>query len=511
MRRNPPENVEIVVFGASIEDLDMSEDESDFLDQGRSLFEEQGIRVSRSEDVCAVAVHRGDVVGAVTLGKSSEDEGYVYTFSAAVDDRWQRKGISRELIKIAIELANEDPFPHYFRVWVVNPHMVGLLETLGFDTEGRGWSQDSPHMYRYLPMKKNSRLIRPRPETVTQVMRVVKDHILNAEMACFKNPIGSLSPTVTRVRGPGACMEASMDRRMGDRVDIVSKGGRYVLNFGPMLSAEQIVRKVSTFERTRHGGRRQEEFVEDAYEILAHICLSPKLKNLEKYLDFFGPKDAFRTFDHLGSPIKLEVSVFVLDTPSDEITAGVTSDLGGPEDILMIIDLPPQITLAQLKGSTERGSFSGIWKARLSNVFGHESTHVVDPGLGKEKYLGGVEKILGMSTADFHKKMGDLVKSGDRRGAAALQVRADRAYETYASQPLEIRAEAGAWLSEMRKTCVFFLSKYGRVMSYTHAQKIIDGRLFSVSDIYANMTPAAKVKFSLYLIQALQEEGLVSS
>jgi GNAT superfamily N-acetyltransferase len=152
MRRNPPENVEIVVFGTNIKNLDMSDDDSDFLEQGRDLFEEQGIRISRSEDVCAVAVYRGDVVGAVTLGKSFEEDGYVYTFSAAVDDLWKRKGISRELIKIAINMANEDPFPHYFRVWVVNPHMAALLETLGFDTEGREWSQDSPHMYKYLPI-----------------------------------------------------------------------------------------------------------------------------------------------------------------------------------------------------------------------------------------------------------------------------------------------------------------------------------------------------------------------
>lgn len=361
-----------------------------------------------------------------------------------------------------------------------------------------------------LNMKKNPRLIRPRPETVTQVIGVVRDHVLNAEMACFKQPIGSLSPTVTLVRGPGACMEAAMDRGIGDRVDIVSKGSRYAMTFGPMLSAEQIVRKVAAFERTRHGGRRQDEFVKSAYDILAHICLSPKLKNLEPYLDFFGPKDVLRTFDHFGKSINLEVSIHVIRTEGAEITAGVTSDLGGPDDVLMIVDLPAQITMADLKGSTKKGSFSGVYADTLSRTVSHELTHVVDPGLGKEKYLGGLEKIMGMSVKEYEEKKQRLLESGDLAGAAELHRHAIRSYSAYASQPLEIRAEAGAWLPYMRTICVFYRNKFGKVMSHRHAQKNIDDSISEMSDIYDGMTPSAKAKFSSYLIQALQEEGLVS-
>lgn len=362
-----------------------------------------------------------------------------------------------------------------------------------------------------LAVKSNPRLIRPRPETVTRVMGVVRDHVINAEMACFKQPIGSLSPTATRVRGPGACMEASMDRGIGDRVDIVSKGGRYELSFGPSVSAEQVVRKVAMFERTRHGGRRQEEFVENAYEMLANICLSSKLKNLEPYLDFFGPKDVLETFDHVGNPINLEVSICVIRTEGASITAGVNSKLGGPEDVLMIVDLPAQITMIDLKGSTKKGFFSGAYADDLRRVVSHELTHVVDPGLGKEKYLGGVEKIMGMSVRDFEERKSKLLESGDLAGAAALQRHAIRSYSTYASQPLEIRAEAGAWLSYMRTICVFYRNKFGKVMSHRHAQKNIDESLSKMSDLYDGMTPAAKAKFSSYIIQALQEEGLVSS
>jgi len=148
MRKNN-QSVNIVVFGDGSDDLDMSDEDVELAEQGLDLFKEQGINLSRSEGICAVAEFRGEVVGAVTLGKSNEGGGFVYTFSCAVDDAWKRRGIARALVKIAVEVADENPMPHSFRVWVVNPYMVGLLEGMGFEEEHGGWSMDRPHMYKW--------------------------------------------------------------------------------------------------------------------------------------------------------------------------------------------------------------------------------------------------------------------------------------------------------------------------------------------------------------------------
>jgi len=120
------------------------------LDLAEDLFRRNGIRMGSIEKIRAIAFYKNKVIGAASLGQhyDSTYECRSYTFSVVVDDQWRRRGIAKNLIKTVMKEASEDPDPHLFGVWVVNPHMIPLLESLGFEGDGE-WSQNNPHMHKY--------------------------------------------------------------------------------------------------------------------------------------------------------------------------------------------------------------------------------------------------------------------------------------------------------------------------------------------------------------------------
>jgi len=134
-----------------------------------NIFNDVGIRPGDNEIMYFAAICDGEIIGAATIGKKEHDSfsseendeenfdeedelagGNCYTFSIAINPEWQRKNLGRELVNKIIEEVKSKG-GHELNVWVVNPNMAKLLESMGFDTEGpRGWSQDSPHMTLYL-------------------------------------------------------------------------------------------------------------------------------------------------------------------------------------------------------------------------------------------------------------------------------------------------------------------------------------------------------------------------
>lgn len=117
------------------------------MNEAEKLFSQQGISISRIEELAFIAICGNEIVGASTLGSypDSSIEQATYTFSVAVVPEWRRRGLARKLVQESISRAMEDERGTNFRVWVVNPHMIPLLESLGFSTEGE-WSQDNPFM-----------------------------------------------------------------------------------------------------------------------------------------------------------------------------------------------------------------------------------------------------------------------------------------------------------------------------------------------------------------------------
>lgn len=115
----------------------------------RDLFDDAGIRLSGIEAFHTFALDGEEVVGALAFGSEPDEMGVRLTFSIVVEESYRRQGIACQLVKAALEAAQAYPGA-FFRVWVVNPHMAVLLEDMGFEPEGREWSQESPHMYLYV-------------------------------------------------------------------------------------------------------------------------------------------------------------------------------------------------------------------------------------------------------------------------------------------------------------------------------------------------------------------------
>lgn len=119
----------------------------DAADRAEALFRQQDIRLSSYESVAFAAVCGGEIVGAASFGVQQDEGGPSYTFSVAVDGAWQKKGLGRKLVQRVVEEARSQEQGGRFRVWVVNPNMARLLESMGFETDGREWTESSPHMY----------------------------------------------------------------------------------------------------------------------------------------------------------------------------------------------------------------------------------------------------------------------------------------------------------------------------------------------------------------------------
>ena len=141
--RNPiPEECRLI----SVDAQEGDEEDQELEKAAYALFKKAHIRPSG--DVEAVVVCGEEVVGAATLSSDPDDtteEGIVYSFDVAVDDRWQRKTIARELVQYVIKRASHSHLTA-FKVQVVNPSMAKLLEGLGFQAAEDGWSPYEPYM-----------------------------------------------------------------------------------------------------------------------------------------------------------------------------------------------------------------------------------------------------------------------------------------------------------------------------------------------------------------------------
>lgn len=358
-------------------------------------------------------------------------------------------------------------------------------------------------------MRNNPSLIRPRPDTVTRVMSVVKEHLQNAERASLTEPLAMTGPTVSFSRGDRTCISAKLDRKMGSKVDIVSRGGRFDVTFGPALSIMDVVQKVKQFAGTRHGAKMAGVMAADFVDCAKGIFLSATAGAMNQFINFDGPRDKVPSSDVLGNPFTIEVIVGArkvsgVEGSADRYPKDVTS-------ALLVISIPQVATLSHMKGSWEAGVFRGSFMQETRRIVEHEVTHLVDPGTILERYLGGPEEILGISDEDRRAMILAAMESGEHGVAKGLQDLYEKAYEKYASQPHELRAESSVALRYIRLYAVFWSRKNGRPMSPRRAMEVMEEEIPEVARLYSKMSERAKAQLQRYVIQALQEEGLVSS
>lgn len=358
-------------------------------------------------------------------------------------------------------------------------------------------------------MKKNPRLIRPRPDTVTRVMGVIKEHLRNAEQACLSKPLARTGPTVSFAKGDKTCISAKIDRKMGGLVDIVSRGGRFEVTFGPALSILDVMNKVKQFAGSRHGSKMSTTMANDFVDCAAPIFLSATAGSLDSFIDFDGPGDKVPSSDSLGNHFTILVAVNTRNVRYVEGSADrLKSDPGSAH---LFIHIPASVTVSQIKGSWEADEFRGVIMSDIRRIVEHELVHLSDPGTVLGKYEGGPEDILGMADEDRRAMILAATESGDHASAKALQDLYHQAYEKYASQPMELRAESAVALRYMRLYTVFWSRKNGRPMTPRRAMGVMEAEIPEVAHLYSKMSDRAKAQLQRYVIQALQEEGLVSS
>lgn len=141
---------QIISIGENSDDEILEEfglDTWDAVDQVEKIFQQEGIRIGSIENIVSALICDNQIVGGASFGSYNEEGQQVFTFSIAIDTKHQGKGFGKKLVQDVMSLASDQG---YFNVWVVNPNMAKLLESMGFETESsRGWSQDSPHMTYY--------------------------------------------------------------------------------------------------------------------------------------------------------------------------------------------------------------------------------------------------------------------------------------------------------------------------------------------------------------------------
>lgn len=133
---------------------EVEKDFYEILDEAENLFTHYGIRLSREEQIYDVIMNQNEeVIAASTLGsygtygEDGEDD-LTLRFSLVVSSPFRRQGLARKLVKNLIDDTVTDyEGEAILEAWVVNPNLVPLLLSLGFepslDTE---WSIDAPIM-----------------------------------------------------------------------------------------------------------------------------------------------------------------------------------------------------------------------------------------------------------------------------------------------------------------------------------------------------------------------------
>jgi ribosomal protein S18 acetylase RimI-like enzyme len=120
-------------------------------DDAHRLLRDAKINPGRSESLAFVALHKGEVVGALFASSPLMDEqGYSKRFTVVVSPHVRRMGVGRALVQAMEEQtkgAEVDALGSVrVEAWVINPLMAELLRGLGYEEDYRGWSQDSPFM-----------------------------------------------------------------------------------------------------------------------------------------------------------------------------------------------------------------------------------------------------------------------------------------------------------------------------------------------------------------------------
>lgn len=137
------------------------EDEHIDADRAEVLFRQNKINYGRDKDISHIAVEDGRIIGSVASGWSldsyMDEKVVVYSFDLVVSPDHRRRGVGKKLIEDAVREYEGDKEGQkeahgadhaMMKVWVINPHLVPYLESIGFNIESE-YKDGTAHLVKF--------------------------------------------------------------------------------------------------------------------------------------------------------------------------------------------------------------------------------------------------------------------------------------------------------------------------------------------------------------------------
>jgi GNAT superfamily N-acetyltransferase len=122
------------IVNLSGESFDFDDEEGDrdtLIQQAWELAKQSPIRILRDKELNSAAVMNGQVVGALFTAWNQNE----FSFDVVVAPQFQQQGIGKQLIDVAMgefRWMSDGIEGAYIKADVVNPHLIPLLQRLGF-------------------------------------------------------------------------------------------------------------------------------------------------------------------------------------------------------------------------------------------------------------------------------------------------------------------------------------------------------------------------------------------
>lgn len=344
-------------------------------------------------------------------------------------------------------------------------------------------------------MRSNPNAIRPRPEAITKAKSVVRAICKNLEDAIAVQKFGHLQPTTTKVRNlnpsRGRMAKVELDWKMGRDVSLVSRGGKFEIYFGPSLTPAEVFGASKTLFNNKYGPKYDKSMLDELRSALEEISTSGKVQRMHRWLTCSDPYVS--TYDRNGHPMTIKVTVLIDPGLSPGLVSGIRYDQDkGPQAVGIFV--PSEDSCKE--------ALASLASPLAKHILVHELTHAVDPGIELETYLGGPDEILGTPVREV------LAIAAQSPPDEAIMLRAlvNEAMSKYFSGAHEVRAESGAWIVQLMRYASIFQSKEGRPMT-------LDELFLYLKRVrsYGMMNEDGKRRFLRYVVQALTEQGLITS
>lgn len=349
---------------------------------------------------------------------------------------------------------------------------------------------------RHVP---NPTLIRPAPEFFEKVMRQLRGIFDRFVEDAWNMDFTVTKPATKDVRSrDGFVHRIYIDSRMGDKITIEPHGSWFEVLVGPKFTPSAILQIVGRWARERYGRSRGAKIEEEVRAMVEVFVESSRMSAIHGHPRLGGD---IEFYDFSGTKKRLET--FIMPIGRSGIGGSAHSE-GDRSSIFLTF--PPDWTIKDVESR---------W-GDAKPIVRHELTHIVDPGVGKQKYSGGPDVAIKKhgfgSIQEALEYESSSLADGYGYGARSSRRAIEKALVEYHGDPMEIRAESSSILwSVRRKILSDWIPEHHRPMPSSLLWDFMgvvaeeEGRSYWLR----TMSERDQGKLLAYIAQALMEEGLV--